>query len=437
MRFGGRLAAAIEIIENIDTRHRPVAEALKDWGVSHRFAGSGDRAAIGNIVYDTLRWRLSTAWIMGEDTPRALVIGTVAVQWGIGAAEMISRFDGDPHAPSPLSSSESAQLAEADIAAAADHIRADLPEWIAPKFQTVFGDAWIEEGKGLARRPPLDMRVNRLKADRAKVMKALSRFEAIETSLSHEGLRIAPTRNERRHPNVQVEPAFQKGWLEIQDEGSQIAAAMVGASAGAQVLDLCAGAGGKTLAMSAAMGNKGQILATDIDRSRLAPIFERLKRAGTRNVQVRDAGAALDDLESRLDAVLVDAPCTGTGVWRRRPDAKWRLTERALDERVREQSSLLATASRFPKPGGHLVYVTCSLLREENDDQVNAFVAANPHFTLLSGEEIMANSSLPEENRQRLADVALAGEAGLVLTPDRAETDGFFIAKMRRNENTA
>lgn len=432
MRFGGRLSAAIDVIDHIGTRRRPVSQALKDWGVSHRFAGSGDRAAIGNIVYDVLRRRSSTAWVMGEDTPRALVLGTVARNWGEGADGLARSIEGDPHAPAPLSESEADRLASVDVSTAPDHIRADIPEWLAPKFQRSFGSDWVAEGAALAMRPPLDMRVNRLKADRAKVVKTLSRFGAGETLFSQDGLRIAPTNNAGRHPNVQIEPAFRKGWFEIQDEGSQIAAAMVGAKAGEQILDLCAGAGGKTLALSATMANKGQILATDSDRARLAPIFDRLKRAGTRNVQVRDAGASLDDLEGRMDAVLVDAPCTGSGVWRRHPDAKWRLTERALGERLGEQAAVLASAARYVKPGGRLIYVTCSLFADENEDQLAAFQALHREFVSVKGDDILASMNLPDEPRTRLAEVAIIAESGVILTPNRASTDGFFIAVLRR-----
>ena len=169
----------------------------------------------------------------------------------------------------------------------------------------------------------------------------------------------------------------------MQDQGSQIAALMVGAGPGEQVLDLCAGAGGKTLALASAMDNKGQVFATDSDRARLAPIFERLKRAGARNVQVREAGAPLDDLAGRMDAVLIDAPCTGTGVWRRRPDAKWKLTDQALALRIGEQAALLMDAMRYVKPGGRLAYVTCSLLPDENADQVAAFLAAHTDFSVV------------------------------------------------------
>ena len=429
MRPGARLAAAIEILETVESRHRPVPEALKDWGVSHRFAGSGDRAAIGNLVYDTLRWRASTAWLAGKDTPQALVLGMVARHRGIGIDGLAQVVDGDPHAPAPLSADVKERLTSADLSAAPDFVRADIPEWLAPGFSRALGPDWIGEGEALALRPPLDLRVNRLKADRAKVLKALSRLDATEMKFAPDGLRIARTSGDRRHPNVTVEPAFQKGWLEVQDEGSQIAALMVGAAPGDHVLDLCAGAGGKTLALSAAMTNKGQILATDRDRTRLAPIFERLRRAGTRNVQIREAGAPLVDLEGRMDAVLVDAPCTGTGVWRRRPDAKWRLSDRALGERVAEQAALLSAAAGYVKIGGRLVYVTCSLLAEENSDQVDAFVSSVPGFGVVPPLEVIDRAGMADS----LGKAVHLSAAGMTLSPGKTETDGFFVAVMERS----
>lgn len=428
MKFGGRLAAAIEVLADIETRHRPVAEALKDWGVSHRFAGSGDRAAIGNIVYDTLRWRASSAWIAGGDAPRAGVLATVARRWEIGAAELAERIAGDDHAPAPLTADEIARIDGTDLAAAPDHVRADVSEWVAPKLARVFDADWVAEGEALALRPPLDMRANRLKASREKVRKALAKFGAADTPFSPDGLRIPPTTGEGRHPNVQVEPAFQKGWFEVQDEGSQIAALVVGAAPGKQVLDLCAGAGGKTLALAAIMAGKGRVVATDSDRARLAPIFERTKRAAAHNVEVRAAGAPLDDLAGKMDAVLVDAPCTGTGVWRRRPDAKWRLTERALVNRIGEQEGVLATAARFVKPGGRLVYVTCSLLPEENEDRVAAFVAANPAFRIVAPRDGIAASGAGSD----LAESVLIRPHGAILSPRRTATDGFYISVMQR-----
>jgi 16S rRNA (cytosine967-C5)-methyltransferase len=273
------------------------------------------------------------------------------------------------------------------------------------------------------------MRINRLKADRAKVAKARARFGAVETAFSPDGLRIPPTEGDGRHPNVQIEPAFQKGWFEIQDEGSQIAALLVAAKPGEQILDLCAGAGGKTLALSSAMGNKGQVFATDSDRSRLAPIFDRLKRAATRNVQARPAGVALDDLAGHMDAVLIDAPCTGTGAWRRRPDTKWRLTERALAQRVAQQAELLSSAARYVKPGGRLVYVTCSLVPDENAARIGAFMEQNTGFAVLPPEQVVSGAELSPD----LAVAALSEGGGLMLTPRRTATDGFFVSVMVRD----
>jgi 16S rRNA (cytosine967-C5)-methyltransferase len=287
----------------------------------------------------------------------------------------------------------------------------------------------VEEGAALALRPPLDLRVNRLKADRDKVQKALAQFGAAETALAPDGLRIAPTEADGRHPNVQVEPGFQKGWFEIQDEGSQVAALMAAAQPGEQILDLCAGAGGKTLALAAGMANKGQVFATDSDRARLAPIFDRLKRAGTRNVQVRPAGADLGDLTGKMDMVLLDVPCTGTGTWRRRPDAKWRLSERALNERIADQARLLDQAVRFIKPGGRIVYITCSMLPDENGDQIAGFVARHKDFRLEPPAVAIDASGLPDAAKETLR--ATAGDFGLMLTPRRTNTDGFFVAVMR------
>ncbi|WP_421723204.1 RsmB/NOP family class I SAM-dependent RNA methyltransferase [Bauldia sp.] len=422
MTPAARLAAAIEVLIDVEARHRPAAAALKDWGVSHRFAGSKDRAVIGNIVYDTLRWRASSAWAMDADTPRALVLGTAGRRWGYGGLGLRELFAGDRHAPEPISEAEVTAIDGADLETAPPHVRADVPEWLAPQFAAAFGDDWVAEGAALAERPPLDVRVNSLKADREKVAKALARYQVQQTAHAPSGLRIAPTERDGRHPNLQVEPGFQKGWFEIQDEGSQLASGFVAAKPGEQILDLCAGAGGKTLALAAAMANKGQVFATDSDRSRLAPIFDRLKRAGTRNVQVRPAGADLTDLTGRMDAVLIDVPCTGTGVWRRRPDAKWRLREHALQQRIKEQAALLDDAVRYLKPGGRLVYVTCSVLPVENDRQVEAFLERRAGAVSLPAD-ILAPA---------LGTAVYRSATGVALTPLRTGTDGFFVSVVEK-----
>ena len=310
MRLGGRTAAAIEVLRDIGERRRPAADALKDWGLSHRFAGSGDRAVIGNLVHDALRKKLSTAHLMDDDGAQALVFGTLWRQWGLSAEKLHEQFDDDKFAPEiPTAQMEAAT--SRDFAFAKPHVEADIPDWCADYFEENFDEEWIAEASALSERAPLDMRVNALKSDRDKVQKQLAKFGVKPTKTARHGLRIAPGRGPDRLPNVQAEPAFQKGWFEIQDEGSQIVADLVYAQPGEQVFDYCAGGGGKTLALAAALDNKGQVHAFDADRNRLAPIFDRLKRAGTRNVQVHAADADLSPLKGKMDRVLVDAPLHG------------------------------------------------------------------------------------------------------------------------------
>jgi 16S rRNA (cytosine967-C5)-methyltransferase len=260
------------------------------------------------------------------------------------------------------------------------------------------------------------------------VLKALERFHARPTAIAPNGIRVAAGRGDSRTPNVQVEEGYLKGWFEVQDQGSQIVAAVAGASAGDQVLDLCAGAGGKTLAMAAAMGNKGQIFAYDSDRHRLAPIYDRLKRTGARNVQVRAPNeGALDDLVGKMDRVVIDAPCTGSGTWRRRPDAKWKLTAEQVAARVAEQKAILEEGLRYVRPGGTLVYITCSILDEENDAQAAAFALAHPEFeTVPVGP--MLDAVAPGTSHR----VHLAHCGGAALTPLKTETDGFFVYLARK-----
>lgn len=426
MTPGARIAAAIEVLGDLEARRRPVSEALRDWGLSHRFAGSGDRAAIGNIVYDAFRRRRSLAAIMGEDTPRALALGVMAAMWGKSVERIAAMLDA-PHAPDALTPAEEARLASPVSAGAADAVRADIPDWLAPSLTEAFGDHWVEEAAALATRPPLDIRVNRLKADRERVARSLGKYGVQPTRWAPDGLRVPPTEEGGRHPGLQAEPAFQKGWIEIQDEGSQLAALMVGAEPGEQILDLCAGGGGKTLALAAMMANKGQIHATDADKHRLAPIFDRLKRAGTRDVQVHPAGSDLGALEGKMDRVLIDAPCSGSGTWRRHPETKWRLSAHALEERIAEQAALLQSAIRFVKPGGMLAYVTCSVLPQENDAQVSAFVA-DESFTAVPIREVTtaAGIAFPDVDQLSTAN-------GIQLSPLRTGTDGFYVSVLRRN----
>lgn len=427
MRLPGRLAAAIAVLSAVEQRKRPISEALKAWGLNNRFAGAGDRAAIGNLVYDALRRRASHAFAMGSDSPRALVLAVAMRDWGETADSLNEAFASDTHAPEALSAEEAAG-ASAELADAPPAVRADFPEWLAPSLERAFGDDWVAEGEAMAGRPSLDLRVNALKAAPEKVMKSLARFSPQPTTIAPFGITMPAGPRDARTPNVTTDEAYLKGWFEVQDQGSQIVAALAGAREGEQVLDLCAGAGGKTLALAATMGNSGQVFAYDSDRNRLAPIYDRLKRNAVRNAQVRAPNpGALDDLVGRMDRVVVDAPCTGTGTWRRRPDTKWKLTPELLAQRQSEQTALLAEAAQYLKPGGILVYITCSILPEENDDQVAAFLAGNPGFETLDMAQAW-RSALITDLPEGLATPA----GGVCLTPRRTGTDGFYCHLLRK-----
>lgn len=422
------------MLEDILARHQPAAVALADWGRRHRFAGSGDRAAIGTLVYDALRRKLSLAAQMGDDSPRALALAAARRAFGLSADDIAKLADGSPHAPAPLSAGESARLAAGVPDTAPNHVTADVPEWLMPSFARAFGDSAVVQGQAMSERAPVDLRANALKATRDKVLAALANFGAGTTEHSPLGVRIPAPKGASRSPHVEAEASHGKGWFEVQDEGSQIAALLSGAGPRRQVLDLCAGAGGKTLAMAAAMQNSGQIYAYDRDKGQLRPIFARLKRAGVRNVQVMDGGdeAALLALGPRFDVVLVDAPCSGSGTWRRKPDAKWRLKPDALAKRQEEQRAVLAMASGLVKPGGRLCYVTCSVLPQENVDQVSWFKETYPQFLPLAYGEVWRDAI----GRDAPPSADGSNET-LLLTPHSHGTDGFFVAVLTKQASDA
>ncbi|MCA3629705.1 MAG: RsmB/NOP family class I SAM-dependent RNA methyltransferase [Methylobacterium sp.] len=435
MTPSARLSAAIALLDEILDRKRPLGPALADWGKANRYAGSGDRNAIGNLVHDTLRVKASAQWIMGlrgeTESGRCALIGMLRLLRGMAVEAIAALFTGERFAPAPLSEAEQASLQAADLSDAPTHIRGNYPEWLDAELARSFGETRVDEAAALASRAPVDARANALKLIRLKAMEALGHLEPEATRYSPYGLRFKPNA-EGRAPYLQAEPAFIKGAVEIQDEGSQLASLLAGAKPGMQVLDFCAGGGGKTLAMAAEMNNRGQIFATDNDARRLAPIHERLTRAGVRNVQVRSPKgkepAQLHDLAGKCDLVLVDAPCTGTGTWRRHPDAKWRLRPNALEMRREEQRAVLDEAKRSVKPGGRLVYITCSLLDAENGAQGKAFLAANPDFKVLDPAANARAAGLDAIGRY--CDVS---GLGLLLTPHRTDTDGFFICVLTRS----
>ncbi|MDI4663101.1 RsmB/NOP family class I SAM-dependent RNA methyltransferase [Xanthobacter autotrophicus] len=431
MTPAARISAAIEVLADLTTRRRPAADALKDWGLSHRFAGSGDRAAIAGIVYDTLRRRASAAHVMGSEEPRALVLGMLVLMRALDGEAIAALADGSRFAPAPLTEAERARLADPSVKGAPPFVRGDYPQWLHASLRHVFGEDVVAEGAALATRAPLDLRVNTLKGEPEAVRAELSHLNPEPGRFSPLALRILLD-SEGKAPPVSAEPAFLRGEVEVQDEGSQIAAILARPVPGSQVLDLCAGAGGKTLEFAALMDNKGQLYAHDSDIRRLKPMHERLARAGVRNVQVRSPRGAEDvlhDLEGRMDLVLVDAPCTGTGTWRRNPDAKWRVRPGALAQRTSEQSKILEEAAHYVRPGGRLAYVTCSLLDEENGAQVRALLSKREDFHVVPPSETVL--SLGAQG-PALAEAALTSREGILMTPRRTGTDGFFVSVMKR-----
>ena len=406
-------------------------DVLKDWGLSHRFAGSSDRSAIAGLVYDALRRRASSSWLMGEASPRAVLLGMLHRERGLDVAAIAALCSGERFAPAPLTEAERAAFDSRSLADAPTAAQGEYPDWLDPYFARVFGDERGAEGEALASRAPLDMRVNTLIAEREEVLPKLAHLNVETTRWSPLGLRIRMSAD-ARSPALHAEPAFRKGAIEIQDEGSQLAAILAGAKPGEQVIDLAAGAGGKTLALAAAMENRGQIYATDIDKRQLVPIHERITRAGARNIQVRTPRGESDvltDLVGRADLVLIDAPCTGTGTWRRNPDAKWRIRPGALAERVKQQAVLLDRAVALTKPKGRIAYITCSVLNEENGDQVRDFVGRNPDFSVEKPAEV---AQVLGERAYLFIRAALISDEGLLMTPRRTDTDGFFVSLLRR-----
>jgi 16S rRNA (cytosine967-C5)-methyltransferase len=421
VRDGGRIAAAIEVLGQIRTRYKPAHLALKAWGGDARYAGAKDRAFVSGLVFDVLRRRQSLAWMMGDETDRARTVGAVRFLWD-WPLDRIEAAAAESHGPGALSEAERARLAAPiPLDDAPAPVLGDYPDWLDPSPARVFGEGRAPELQALAARAPVDLRVNTLQSDAEHVLKALASFYPQPLGFPPDAVRVAPPAASERAAPVEVAPAFERGAFEVQDAGSQIAALVAGDVRGKQVLDFCAGGGGKTLALAAAMGNTGQLYAYDADARRLTDTVRRSQRAGVRNLQVRSPidADALQGLDGRMDLVFVDAPCTGSGTWRRHPDAKWRLTPQQLARRIAEQDAVLAAAAPFVKPGGRLIYVTCSLLAEENEDRVAAFVAAQPEFAV--------------------QPVALAGTEGwrtgagfLRLTPLSAGTDGFFVASLAR-----
>ena len=306
-------------------------------------------------------------------------------------------------------------------------VRLECPEWAAGPLARALGERFAAEMAALLDPAPLDLRVNPVKGDRAGALRQLAAvgIQAEVTRLSPWGLRV------EGRPPVAQSAAFRDGLVEMQDEGSQLVALLLGARPGHQVVDFCAGAGGKTLAIAAMMGNRGRVIATDVLDKRLERAALRFRRAGLHNIETRALSSARDPWvkrhKGRFDRVLVDAPCTGTGTWRRNPDARWASLGPGLADLVPLQGEILDSASRLVKPGGRLVYATCSLLPDENADRIDAFLATHPDFSRVPLPQVWAEVAAP------LGAGPLPGPGpDLMLTPAHDGTDGFYAAILER-----
>lgn len=427
MTPAARIAAAIELLGQIDAAPRRPADAVaSDFFRGRRYIGSGDRRAVSERVWIVLRRRRRLEWWLKDAprTPRLLVAASLLTE-GWTRAGVAQAYSGGQFAAAILSREESAALGRIeghtiDHPAMPDAVRYEVPDWLLPHLQARFGVSLAAEMAALAEPATLDLRANLLKGTRDEALSALAQegWQAKPTPLSPWGLRI-----EGRRP-VTEGPAFQSGLVEIQDEGSQLVAAMVGAAPGMRVVDWCAGAGGKTLALAATMANRGQIVACDVSAPRLEGAVRRLRRAGVHNVE-RHLLAPGDKWAKRraggFDRVLVDAPCTGTGTWRRNPDARLRLQPEDLAELLPKQADILDAAQSLVRRGGRLVYATCSLLHEENEAQVTGFLSRHPDFAVV-----------PLGQAWPFPSPAPGGGDFLSLTPARHGTDGFFTAVLER-----
>lgn len=431
MTPSARLAAAASVLDSIAQGRQPAEAVLKSWGAANRYAGSKDRRAIADRVYKVLRARGRLSWIMGgREDGRALVIGSLHAIDGLSLEEIEALHSGEGYGPRPLSKQERARIT-APAGELPGWVAAGLPEFVVEDFKATFGDRWVEEAHELmAPRAPIDLRVNGAMAtvDQVEVELADAGLTAQRTPLSAWGLRLSS----EPPPNIQALDGFQAGRFEIQDEGSQVACWLAGATPGMIVVDYCAGGGGKTLGLAQAMEGQGTLIAGDVVQKRLNNIRPRLERAGV-EAELRllgQNGGGLEDLNGKADLVFVDAPCSGLGTWRRRPEDAWRLTAEEVERLHALQVRIVGQASQLVKPGGRLVYVTCSMLSRENEASVDAFEAAHPAFRPVAIADALAAPGLNDASRQRLA--ALAQGHRLRMSPATTGTDGFFLSLYER-----
>jgi 16S rRNA (cytosine967-C5)-methyltransferase len=430
---GAQVAAAIDILTAINVGDRPADDIAADYFRRRRYIGSKDRAHIAGHVYAVLRHRAALDWWIAKHgvatEARSRVLASLALVEGWRPDAIRACCDGDRFRPARLGHTEEGfiddlatrTLRHPEMSRA---VANDLPDWLEPYFERVFGKGLEREMTALNGPAPTDLRVNLLKGDR----------EAARRALAAEGTAVEPTRFSplglRLHERVPLGnlTAFKQGLVEVQDESSQIAALLADARPGMRVVDFCAGAGGKTLAMAAGMDNRGKLVACEVSQRRLDRAARRLRRAGVTNVERRAMSGERDKWVKRhkggFDRVFADVPCLGTGTWRRNPDAKWRMRPEDLAELVARQQLILRSAARLVRPGGRLIYATCSLLREEDEAQAEAFLAAETSFSLLPMARVWGET---------ISGASPGGEDYLRLTPARHGTDGFFVAIFERH----
>ncbi len=430
MTPAARLQGTLDLMQNVETVARPADAVVSAWFRDHRQIGDADRGQISELLYALLRHHARLGWWLAkhgcEVTPRSRLLAWLALAEGKTPEQIAGLFGGASAAPAALSDPERKLLAKLQGGTIAhpampDEVRGECPAWAAAPLRHRFGESFPREMAGLLTPPPLDLRVNPLKATREAMLRALQRLglPAAATRLAPFGIRVA------ERPSLARLPMLKTGEVEIQDEGSQLVAMLVDAKPGERVVDFCAGAGGKTLAIAVQMENKGHVIACDVLANRLKRSAERFRNAGLHNIETKPLTSETDPWVKRhkggFDRVLVDAPCSGSGTWRRNPDARWRALGAGLETLVPLQASILASAARLVKPGGRLVYATCSMLSEENEEQVAAFLAAHPAF-----HAVPLREAAPQLKESAHPDY-------LSLTPARHGTDGFFAAVMQRD----
>lgn len=427
MTPAARIQAVIEILADIHASARPAEQILADYYRKRRYIGSKDRRAVSALTYDVIRHRARLAWHLehADLTPPWGRLETLAFLLLSGRESLPSLEGlcaGSGYGPGELAAAEVSVLRNLEGRELSEEsqptaVRREMPDWLLPSFERAFGAGLTDELDALLLEAPLDLRCNTLKISRAEAQAALAGegIAAEPTDLSPFGLRVADRRA------VRSTRSYTGGLVEIQDEGSQLAALLCDARPGMTVADVCAGGGGKTLALAAAMEGEGRLLAADVDQRRLDRAVGRLRRAGAEFVERLPLADLLqaEDLAEGCDRVLVDAPCSGSGAWRRQPDARWRLTEADLARYRAAQQEALSGAAALVRPGGRLVYVTCSLMPEENEDQVQTFLQQRPDFAAHPVAEVWASVIGPG---------CPAASPFLALTPARNGTDGFFVA---------